>query len=362
MTIPALVIASMREPLERKAYMITRRAFGASALAAPAILALSRGAFAAQRLKISHQFPGGSMTEGDFRDRLCRQFAVALEKRTNGALGADVYPDSSLMKVNAQFSSMRKGALDMSFYPLAYAGGEVPELNITLMPCLVSSYTQGQAWKKAAIGREIAAICEQKGIVIVTWIWQAGGCASRGKRLLTVEDAPGMKVRGGSREMDLMFKEAGSAVVSLPSNEAYAAMQTGSVDAVVTSSTSLISFRMEELAKHLAGGGGRSYWFMFEPLLMSKAVFDALPKDQRDAIMDVGAEMEKFGYDAAMADDKTVVDVYGKKGVEIHSFNDEILGKWRDYARKSAWKDYSDKSENAARLMKLAIELAEKTA
>ena len=41
--------------------------------------------------------------------------AVALEKRTAGALGADVYPDSSLMKVNAQFSSMRKGALDMSF-------------------------------------------------------------------------------------------------------------------------------------------------------------------------------------------------------------------------------------------------------
>ena len=342
--------------------MINRRTFATGALAAPAILSLSRGAFAGQKLKISHQFPGGSITEGDFRDRLCRQFAVALEKRTAGALGADVYPDSSLMKVNAQFSSMRKGALDMSFYPLAYAGGEVPELNITLMPCLVSSYTQGQAWKTAPIGKEIARVCQEKGIVIVSWIWQAGGCASRGKRLLTVEDAPGMKVRGGSREMDLMFKEAGAAVVSLPSNEAYAAMQTGSIDAAVTSSTSLISFRMEELAKHLAGGGGKSYWFMFEPLLMSKAVFDALPKDQRDAIMATGEEMEAFGYDAAKADDKTVVDVYGKKGVEIHAMTDEVLGKWRELARKSAWKDYSAKSENAANLMKLAIELAEKTA
>jgi TRAP-type C4-dicarboxylate transport system substrate-binding protein len=342
--------------------MISRRSFAVGALAAPAILSLSRGAYAGQKLKISHQFPGGSITEGDFRDRLCRQFAIALEKRTNGALGADVYPDSSLMKVNAQFSSMRKGALDMSFYPLAYAGGEVPELNITLMPCLVSSYTQGQAWKTAPIGKEIARICAEKGIVIVSWIWQAGGCASRGKSLLTVDDAKGMKVRGGSREVDLMFKEAGAAVVSLPSNEAYAAMQTGSVDAVVTSSTSLISFRMEELSKHLAGGGGKSYWFMFEPLLMSKAIFDALPKDQQTAIMDVGAEMEKFGYDAAMTDDKTVVDVFGKKGVEIHPFTDEVLGKWKEIARKSAWKDYSDKSANASSLMKLAIELAEKTA
>ena len=343
---------------------MTRRGFASSCLAAPAILSFSRGSFAApaNTLKISHQFPGGSLTEGDFRDRLCRQFAIALEKRTNGALGAEVYPDSSLMKVTAQFSSMRKGALDMSFYPLAYAGGEVPELNLTLMPCMVSSYTQGQAWKTAAIGKELSRICAEKGIINVPWIWQAGGCASRSKRLLAVEDAPGLKVRGGSREMDLMFKEAGAAVVSLPSNEAYAAMQTGSVDAVITSATSLISFRMEELSKHLSGGGGKSYWFMFEPLLMSKAVFDALPKAQQDAIMATGEEMEKFGYEAAMADDRTVVDVYGKKGVEIHAFTDEILNKWKELARKSAWKDYADRSETASNLMKLAIDVAEKNA
>ena len=38
------------------------------------------------------------------------------------------------MKTNAQFSAMRKGALDMSLYPLPYAGGEVAETNIGLMP------------------------------------------------------------------------------------------------------------------------------------------------------------------------------------------------------------------------------------
>ena len=65
-------------------------------------------------LKISHQFPSGSLTEGDFRDRLCRKFAAEVEKRTAGALKTSVYPGSSLMKTNAQFSAMRKGALDMS--------------------------------------------------------------------------------------------------------------------------------------------------------------------------------------------------------------------------------------------------------
>src|SRR5215475_9976224 len=246
-------------------------------------------------LKISHQFPGGTIAEGDFRDRLCRRFAADIEKRSNGALKATVYPGSSLMKTNSQFSALRKGALDLSLVPVSYAGGEVPETNIGLMPALVPNYEIGAAWKTADVGKMLSKILDEKGIVVLSWIWQAGGVASRARPLVTPEDAKGQKVRGGSREMDMMLKEAGAAVLSLPSNEIYAAMQTGACDAALTSSTSLISFRLEELAKSLTTGRGKSYWFMLEPLMMSKEVFDNLPKAQQDVIMAVGAEMEKFG-------------------------------------------------------------------
>ena len=70
----------------------------------------------------------------------------------------------------------------------------------------------------------------------------------------------------------------------VPSNEIYPAMQTGSLDAAVTSSTSLISFRLEEISKAATSGSDGSFWFMFEPLLMSKSVFDCLTPDQQKAI------------------------------------------------------------------------------
>jgi TRAP-type C4-dicarboxylate transport system substrate-binding protein len=98
--------------------------------ATPALMLAPTFASAATELKISHQFPGGTLTEGDFRDRLCRRFAADVEKRTDGALKATVYPGSSLMKTNSQFSALRKGALDVSLVPLSYAGGEVAETNI----------------------------------------------------------------------------------------------------------------------------------------------------------------------------------------------------------------------------------------
>ena len=335
---------------------ITRRTVLAGAFAAPAVIATTRlgSAAAAKTLKISHQFPGGTIDEGDFRDRLCRKFAAELEKRTNGEIEGQVYPNSSLMKTVAQFSAMRKGALDMSLYPISYAGGEAPETNIGLMPGLVSSYKQGAAWKSGQIGQKFTAYLAEKGIVIVSWIWQAGGVASRGGPIVNPEDVKGIKIRGGSREMDMVFQAAGATTLNTPSNELYAAMQTGACDACTTSSTSLISFRLEEIAKSLTTGRGKSYWFMLEPLVMSKQIFDALKKNQQDAIMAIGLEMEAFATKEAMADDEKVAEVYAKKGAKVADLDDKIVDKWRAIARDTAWKDYAQRSALAAELIKLA--------
>ena len=305
-------------------------------------------------LKISHQFPGGTLKDGDFRDRLVRMFAMAVEKRSKGALKFEIYPCSSLMKTNAQFSSMRKGALDMALIPLSYAGGEVPEVNIGLMPGLVVSYEQAYGWKNKPIGIELDRMLQDKGIVLISWIWQAGGVASRGKPVVEPEDAKGMKIRGGSREMDMILKEAGAAVVTLPSNEIYAAMQTGAMDAAMTSSTSFISFRLEEVAKSLTTGRTGAYWFMFEPLMMSKAVFDKLTKEQREIVLAVGAEMEKFALEATKKDDVDVATVYQKAGAKVVDLSPATIKKWQDIARRTAWKDYASKNEGSAKLLALA--------
>jgi TRAP-type C4-dicarboxylate transport system substrate-binding protein len=331
----------------------TKRRTLLGALAASPLFSLP--AFAqTTTLKISHQFPGGTATEGDFRDRLCRLFASEVEKRSKGALKFSIYPGSSLMKTNSQFSSLRKGALDLSLVPISYSGGEVPEVNIGLMPGLVTSYDQGYSWKNADVGREFNRILLEKGIVMVSWIWQAGGVASRTKPIVDPEDVKGLKIRGGSREMDMILKEAGAAVVSLPSNEIYAAMQTGAMDAALTSSTSLISFRLEEVSKNLTTGRGKSYWFMLEPLMMSKTVFDKLPKDQQAVIMQVGAEMEAYARKAGQEDDNQVARVYEKAGAKVVDLNDASVKKWQDIARRTAWKDYAGKNENCAKLMQLA--------
>src|SRR6478752_165640 len=279
-------ISNQKSPQKRENSMFTRRHVLASALAAPAILRFGTGtAHAATTLKISHQFPGGTIDKGDFRDRLCRMFAAEVAKRSGGEIAAEIYPNSSLIKTNAQFSAMRKGALDISLYPMPYAGGELPETNIGLMPGLVATYDQGLRWKKEPVGKALTDFLADKGIILLSWIWQAGGVASRSHPIVAPEDAKGLKVRGGSREMDMVLQTAGAAVLSVPSNEIY-------------------------------------------------------------------------GRKGAQADDIEVAKVYEKAGAKVSALDAATVGKWRDIARDTAWKDYSAKTANAAKLLKLASDVS----
>ena len=258
----------------------------------------------------------------------------------------------------AQFSALRRGSLDFTLYPLAYAGSEVPEVNIGLMPCLVSSYQQGLAWKTAPIGQQLTESLEQRGVKIITWIWQSGSVAARGGAVMHPDDVKGLKIRGGSREMDLMLKAAGGTISSVPSNESLAAMQAGLLDATVTSSTSLISFRMETISRAVTSGINGSFWFMFEPLLMSKAIYDSLPTAHQKAIETVGTKMEAFALENAKADDDKLADIYTKAGVKVGDFTKPALDKWKEIAQASAWVDFAKRNESCASLLKLAEAVA----
>jgi TRAP-type C4-dicarboxylate transport system substrate-binding protein len=336
-----------------------RRAMRLVALISAAVLAVGLMPLAAHAqqprvLKISHQFPASTGTEGDFRDQLARKFAADVEKRTNGTLKFEVYPASSLVKTFAQFGAIRKGALDMSVLPIAYGGGEVPEANLGLMPALILSYEQGLRWKDAPIGKEWSKLLEDKGIKIVTWVWQAGGIAGLAKPVVAPDDAKGLKIRGGSKEMDMMLKGAGAAITNVPSNEIYSAMQSGVLDAALTSSTSLISFRLYETGKNVTTARKNTFWFMFEPLVISKSVYDSLTKEQQQAITEAGTSLEKFAMEAAKADDVRMADVYAKNGAKVFDMDDATFAKWRAIAQQTAWEDFAKNVKDGKRWLDMA--------
>ena len=97
---------------------------------------------------------------------------------------------------------------------------------------------------------------------------------------------------------------------------------------------------------------------MFEPLLMSKTVYDSLTPDQQAAITEVGAAQEPFALEAAKADDQSLAEIYAKAGVKVSDMTADDIAKWKAVAQDTAWKDYAARNAACANLLKLAEAVA----
>lgn len=316
-----------------------------------AAVGLSGTANAETVLKASHQWPGGT---GDMRDEMVQMIA----RDINGAdlgLKIQVYPGKSLYKPKEQWNAMTKGQLDMTAFPLDYAGGRHPEFHLTLMPGLVKNHEHAKRLNDSEFMDRIKQIMNDAGVIVLADTWLAGGFVSKERCVLDPEDVKGQQFRAAGAAFNEMLAGAGASIASMPSSEIYSALQTGVLDGANTSSASLVSYRIYEQVKCLTEPGENALWFMYEPILMSKQTFDKLNKEQQEALLAAGDKAEQYAYEAAKEADQKLVDSYKKAGVEVVSMSPEQFKAWREIADQTSYKNFREKVEGGAELLEMAL-------
>lgn len=327
--------------------------FGVSAamVLAVGLTAVTTGAVQAQKLKASHQWPGG---KGDVRDEMVQIIAREIGA-ANVDLDVKVYPGKSLYKPKEQWGAMVKGQLDISAFPLAYAAGRHPEFDSTLMPGLVKNHDHAKRLNTSPFMDDIKKIINDAGIVVLADAWLAGGFVSKKECILGPDTMKGQVTRAAGKAFEQMLVGAGGSIASMPSSEIYSALQTGVLDAANTSSGSFVSYRIYEQVKCLTAPGANALWFMYEPLLMSKKSFDKLSKEQQDAVMKAGKKAEDFFFEAAKGLDDKLVKAYKDAGVEVVEMSADQAQAWRDIANETSYKEFATKVEGGDELIKKAL-------
>lgn len=305
-------------------------------------------------LRLSHQWPDATGEDGDFRALLAQRFADSVSEATDGQVTIQIFPNSSLVKSTEQYDAMMQGAVDMSVFPLDYASGRVPEFSITLMPALVPNHETAQAWKDAEIGQRVTEIMQENGVRPLTWVWNAGAIGAKGDPIQSPSDVrAGMTMRAAGSYVERMLESAGAGISSLPSNEIYTAMQTGVLDAAVTSTGSFASYNLQEQVKSFTSPTENTFWFMFEPLIISNEAFDGLCSDQQDALVKAGEDLQDFADTASAEDDSRVEKVFSDAGVDVVQMDDAAFGQWRDLAQEQ-WTAFAESVDGGQELLDLA--------
>ena len=302
-------------------------------------------------LKASHQFPGG---KGDPRDEMVQIIAREV-KAANVGLEIQVYPGASLFKPSEQWNAMTRGLLAMSSFPLDYASGRHPIFSATLMPGLVGSLERAERLNDSEFMDEIKKVIDEAGVIVIADAWLSGAFASTKGCITSPDTVKGQVIRAAGPAFEEMLAEAGASITSMPSSEIYTAMQTGVLDATNTSSASFVSYRLFEQVKCLTAPGENALWFMYEPILMSKQVYEGLTEEQQKAIMAAADKAEAYFSEEIKKGDEIMVDTFKKAGVEVVEMSKDDYDAWLAIAKDSSYKNFAEKVENGDELIQKAL-------
>jgi TRAP-type C4-dicarboxylate transport system substrate-binding protein len=298
----------------------------------------------ARELKLSHQWP-----ESDARHKASRVLMAELRKRGTD-ISISLHPNSSLkIKPVEQYDALLDGRIELAVYPIAYQSAKFPELSIGLLPGVPSNAETASLLKGTQFEEKLQRICEEKGFRVLTWWWVGGGVASRAQEISDPNTVKGLRARGGDRAFDEMLAAAGSSILTMPSSEIRTAMEADKLDVAMTSFESFMSFRVTEQAK-FATLGGYGIWVTFTPVIISKAVWDSLSDDERQALEEA-AKASNIYFEATQREaQESAIEAFSKAGAKVREFTFEEYAAWLHIARDSSWKKYQSVSPRAAEL------------
>ena len=319
-----------------------------SASAALAILA-GLSTASATELRLSHQW-----SAQDVRNKVAEIVATEVAA-ANVDLDIRIFGSESLFKANEQYTPLSRGQLDMTVLPLSYAGGQRPEFNLTLMPGLVKNHDHAARMNDSPFMERIETILADDDVMVLVHGYLAGGFASAKGCITLPEDVNGMQMRAAGKAFEQMLAGAGASIASMASSEVYTAMQSGVLDAVNTSSSSFVSFRLYEQVECYTPAGDYALWFMYQPLLMNKSTFDGLNADQQAALMDAAAKAEAFYLEEAKKEDEASRKVFADNGVTIADMTAEQFDAWRALAQETSYKVFVTDVPGGQDLLDLAF-------
>ncbi|CTQ66976.1 MULTISPECIES: TRAP transporter substrate-binding protein DctP [Roseibium] len=319
-----------------------------SAVAAAALLGSAFAANATE-LRLSHQW-----STSDVRHKVAEIVANEVAA-ADVDLEIKIFPSKSLFKPREQYKPLSRGQLDMTVFPLSYAGGQQPAYNLTLMPGLVKNHDHAARLNESPFMGKIEEIMAGDDVMVLVHGYLAGGFVGKDKCITAPEHVKGQQTRAAGKAFEQMLAGAGASIASMASSEIYNAMQTGVLTAANTSSSSFVSYRIYEQVKCYTPASDFALWFMYQPLLMNKSAYDGLNDAQKAALQAGAAKAEAFYLEEAKKQDAASADIFAENGVEIAQMSQEEFDAWRALAQETSYKAFIEQTPGGQELLDMAL-------
>ena len=250
-----------------------------------------------------------------------------VDQMSNGSLKIKLFVGGKLGKGGPrQFKRAVDGVADMAFGLQGFTSSQFRRTTLIELPGIAKNGVQATRALWAAYEGHLE---KEYGDVKLLFMWTVDRpvIMTKNKQIKTIDDLKGLKIRTPSQFQAKLLKSLGASPIPMPITKVYNALSRGLLDGVLTSTTTLTSFKLKEVTKYFADGlpWGRSPMF----LVMNKNSYAGLSAAHK-AIIDktTGPKHSEVGsavYDKESLDGFNLIKT--SKNHELYKFPEAELKK-----------------------------------
>jgi TRAP-type C4-dicarboxylate transport system substrate-binding protein len=306
-------------------------------------------------LKLSHGF-----SSTHFMHTFMEWFNDEVEKRSDGRLSIQIYPNAQLVPHDQEAPALVQGQIDMVHGSSSVLNSFDPIWNFYALPFLFKYdkddpsvyFDQKQKFNDHKEGgQKIARMMEEKGIKVLAIgsIDIFGSILTKNKEVTDLASFNGLRVRSpGGINPPATIEALGASSVTISGTEAITALQQGVVDATMTVPMYAYDAKLPIDTYHVA-----PLFDSANPVLISLKTFNSLPKDLQDILVEVGKDYENYHREVLTEKLKeTLPKMESEMGVEIYYPTEEEIAEMKK-ATKPVWDAFVKQVEGGKEMLEV---------
>jgi TRAP-type C4-dicarboxylate transport system substrate-binding protein len=248
------------------------------------------------------------------------QFAKDVSAATGGKLEITVHGNASLFKAPEIKRAVASGQAQIGEVLGSIHENDDPLFGADTVPFLATSFAEAKKLDAATrpyIEKKLAA---QGLMLLFTVAWGPQGIYAK-KDINTVADMKGLKFRTYNAGTARIAELAGAQAVTIQAAELAQSLATGVVESYISSGSTGYDSKTWESLDHFYD---TQAWIPKNLTFVNKAAFDALPKDQQDALLKAAKEAEVRGWKTAEEKASWYLGELKAKGMKVQPPSPEL--------------------------------------
>lgn len=201
------------------------------------------------RMKLAH-----FADEGHPGHLAAKQFAEAVDKRTNGQIKIDIFPNNVLGSPPEQAEQVKMGTTDMGLPTQGQFDKWIKAMGVVMLPFAYDDYDHVHRTVDGPAFQWFSELAEKEGFILLSnWEYGFRNLTNNKRPINTPEDVKGLKVRvPPEMQIGAAFEAMGAQTTVIAFPELYMALAQGVADGEDNPVSVIYFMKFYEVQKHLA--------------------------------------------------------------------------------------------------------------